>query len=63
MIQRKGKNLESEIKTIFEKTYHGFEHWYDIDRDIAEMFCYGGAADIPGEFLGKIHVKITYEEE
>ena len=53
------------MKVLFEKTYHGFEHFADYFRDVHE------AADsdfnpvmktIPGEFQGKIKVVITYQD-
>ncbi len=49
------------VKTIFEKIYHGYEEYYDLERDIQEMFCYGEAQKIPGEFTGKLYVMVGYE--
>ncbi len=45
----------------FEKTYHGFEDIYDLERDISEMWFYE-LKDVPGEFTGKLKVTIEYIE-
>jgi len=63
MTRRKERNLAWGIKTIFEKTYHGFEEIYDLERDISELFCYGDRVQTPAEFMGKIHVMIGYESD
>jgi len=54
------------IRTIFDKTYDGFEDIYDLGRDVHEAFdprFNPKAAGIPGEFQGKIRVTITYEPD
>lgn len=53
-------------KTVFEKTYSGFEDLYDVGRDIEEAFdprFNPEMKDIPGEFTGKMKVTITYEDD
>lgn len=45
-------------KTIFNKTYHGFEDVVDLERDISEMWYDSG---LPGEFQGKVKVTVEYE--
>jgi hypothetical protein len=47
-------------KTIFLKTYHGFEAASDIERDVLECL---ESSDLPGEFQGKLKVTITYEND
>jgi len=44
---------------LLDKTYHGFEDIYDLDRDIHEMFI---DQNIPSEFQGTIKVLVTYEK-
>jgi hypothetical protein len=55
----KKTNVEDE-RTIFNKVYHGFESWSDIDRDVSEMW---DDADIPAEGQGKLTIKVTYVDE
>lgn len=51
-------------KLIWQKTYHGFEdfadYWRDVDEAVNPDFNLE-MKSIPGEFLGKIKVTITYE--
>lgn len=52
-------------KTIFEKTYHGFEALQDYFRDMEEAVdaqMNPAMSDVPGEFTGRVKVTITYEE-
>jgi hypothetical protein len=54
------------MKTIFEKTYHGFEDMSDIFRDVEEAVDPAfnpKMKDIPGEFQGRMKVVITYDED
>lgn len=53
-------------KVIFEKEYHGFEAWSDIDRDISEMLdsAYNPEVeDIESESNGMIKIVVTFESE
>lgn len=49
---------------IFDKTYHGFEDFFDYWRDVDEAVdkdFNSAMGSVPGEFQGKMRVTITYE--
>lgn len=53
-------------KTLYNKTYHGFENFSDYFRDVHEAVdprFNPLMKDLPGEFQGKITVILTYEED
>jgi hypothetical protein len=50
----------SKTKIVFKKTYYGFEDAADLDRDVSECL---GLSGLPGDFLGRLKVTITYEED
>ncbi len=44
---------------VLQKTYHGFEHAVDIERDISEMW--PDDSEIPSEFQGEVQVLVIYK--
>jgi hypothetical protein len=50
--------------TLLEKTYHGFEDFFDYFRDMQEICDFGPGKDVlKGEFQGQVKVLVTYEKD
>jgi hypothetical protein len=59
----KKRASQAPPQVIFDKTYYGFEDFFDYSRDVGEAVdpTYNPRANvINGEWQGKVRVRVTY---
>lgn len=57
-------NEESKEIILLDKTYHGFEDFYDYFRDVSEICEFPEDENfkkVKGEFQGTVKVKVVFE--